>query len=225
MNRPFIHINCASTLDGKISRPDGSRLRISGPWDMERVHRLRAELGAILVGARTIISDDPKLTVKSELVPDPPPITKVVIDGRGRIPVSSRFLRTEGRSILVTSEESDIDWYEFMEKAIEEEGVDLELLKLEGNGTELDLREVMDHLFKMGISGLLVEGGSTIIWDLVRIGLFDRFTIYFGPMMVGGSGPSIMGGIGAMSPIPVRIEKIEDTPDGGFLVIMAKDGQ
>ncbi len=59
MERPYVHINFAMTLDGRLANPDGSRLRISCPMDMERVHRLRQELGAVLVGAGTIIADDP----------------------------------------------------------------------------------------------------------------------------------------------------------------------
>jgi riboflavin-specific deaminase-like protein len=225
MNRPFIHINCASTLDGKISKPDGSRLRISSKWDKERVHRLRNELGAILVGAGTIILDDPKLTVKKELVADPKGLDKIVIDGKGRIPVSSRFLRTEGRSIIVTSEECDREWYDGMNAVLEEDGVKLEIIQMKGRGTNLDLNEVLEHIYKIGITKLLVEGGSSIISEFVENELFDRFTVYFGPILIGGSGPTIMGGKGSMSPIQIRCENITKTPEGGFLVEMVNDRQ
>lgn len=226
MARPFIHINCASSLDGKIARPDGSRLRISGPWDMERVHRLRSDLGAILVGAGTIISDDPKLTIKEEYVPGAPPLEKIIIDGLGKVPLSSRSLRTEGRSIIITSHECDRQWHRSLKSVREEEGLDLEIVQLGSRGGKLDLEEAMEALYDLEVTGILVEGGSRTIWEFVELGLFDKFTIYYGPMLIGGSGPSIIGGMGFMeSPTSIKIEKIKRTPDGGILVEMSPNDQ
>jgi riboflavin-specific deaminase-like protein len=219
MDRPFIHINCASTLDGKIARPDGSRLRISGKWDMERVHRLRADLGAVMVGAGTVIHDDPKLMVKEEYVPEPPPLDKIVIDGKGRIPISSRFLRTRGRSIVVTSDTCDREWLGDLKRAGDNEGSDIEILQLEGKNGRIDPLEILNSVHGLDITGILVEGGSRIIWEFVELALFDRFTIYYGPMLIGGKGPTVMGGMGFMeAPTPVILNRIENTPDGGFLV-------
>jgi riboflavin biosynthesis pyrimidine reductase len=152
-------------------------------------------------------------------------MNKIVIDGKGRIPISSRFLRTEGRSIVITSEECGGEWYDGMRTVMEEEGLDLEILRINGTGHEMDLFEVMGQLRDLGITKLLVEGGSMIIYELVKNGLFDRFTIYFGPMLIGGSGPAIMGGDGLLSPFPVDLRRIEPTPDGGFLIEMVVDHQ
>ncbi|MGA1794129.1 MAG: RibD family protein [Thermoplasmatota archaeon] len=219
MERPWVHINCASTLDGKIARPDGSRLRISGPWDILRVHRLRAELGAILVGAGTITADDPKLRVKEEIVHDPPHLTKIVLDGTGKVPASSRFLRTGGRSVILTTEQCDPAWYETLLRTADKEGLDLEVVRMSGNDTRIDLQEALGALLERGVRKVLVEGGSETISEFVRCALFDRFTIYFGPIMIGGNGPTIMGGFGLPdSPLGMHIEKVEKTPDGGLLV-------
>ncbi len=221
MDRPFIHINCASTLDGKIARPDGSRLRISGPWDMKRVHQMRSELGAILVGAGTIIGDDPKLTVKDEYVPGAPSLNKIVIDGKGKIPVTSRFLRTKGRSIIVTSEGCDRTWLSELITAKEKEELELEIIELDGTDGRVDLQKMLKALHEMDIKKIMVEGGAQIIWEFVEQGLFDRFTIYYGPLLIGGKGPTVMDGIGFMKgAASIEIEKIVETPDGGFLVEM-----
>jgi len=219
MDRPWVHINCASTLDGKIARPDGSRLRISGPWDKERVHKLRAELSAILVGAGTIVADDPKLTVKEDIVRNPPPLTKIVLDGAGKVSASSRFLRTNGRSIILTSDLCDSSWYEMITRTADIEGLELEVVRLSGENGRIDIGEAMGVLWEKGVRKVLVEGGAETISEFVRSGILDRFTIYFGPIMMGGNGPTIMGGPGLPgSPFEIDIEKLEMTPDGGFLV-------
>ncbi|MGA1819478.1 MAG: RibD family protein [Thermoplasmatota archaeon] len=222
MERPWVHINCASTLDGKIARPDGSRIRISGPWDKERVHKLRAELGAILVGAGTIIADDPKLIVKEEFVKDPPPLTKIVVDGAGRVPPSSRFLRTGGGSIILTSDDCDPSWYKTMVRTAGAEDLDIRMVRMPAVEGRIDMGEALKLLWENGVRKVLVEGGSLIISEFVRTGLFDRFTIYFGPLMIGGHGPTIMGGGGFPEHLfPAEIKKAEITPDGGVLVEFA----
>ncbi|MGA1872522.1 MAG: RibD family protein [Thermoplasmatota archaeon] len=222
MDRPRVHINCASTLDGKISRPDGSRLRISGPWDIERVHRLRAEMGSILLGAGTVVTDDPKLTVKDSIVADARPLNKIVLDGAGRISAASKFLRTPGRSILVTSHECNPDWYDMIGGVAESEGLEMELMRIKGEGGRVDLSEALFEIRKMGIDSILVEGGASTIWEFVSAGLFDIFTVYYGPMLVGGSGPTVMGGAGFPDrPLEVEVVGCTPTPDGGVLVEFA----
>ncbi len=219
MERPYVHINCAASLDGKISKPDGSRLRISGEHDMERVHRLRSDMGAVLVGAGTVISDDPKLRVKEIFVPRPPPIFKIIMDGRGTIPTSSRFLRTPGRSIIATSKHCSQDWLKGIGSTIEEEELDAEVVRFPDVDGNFDPRTLLEELASRGITSLLVEGGSNIIWQFVSGELFDKMTIYFGPMMVGGAGPTIMGGEGHMQdPISVVVQEMLRSLDGGMLV-------
>jgi riboflavin biosynthesis pyrimidine reductase len=105
-----------------------------------------------------------------------------------------------------------------LERAREEEGLDLDLVVMEGDGTEIEIVKAMEALHELGVDRVLVEGGSRIIWEFVQNGLFDRFTIYFGAMFIGGSGPTIMGGEGAMDPIGIRIVRKEHTTDGGTLV-------
>ncbi len=213
MNRPYVHINCASTLDGRISRPDGLRLRISCEEDIRRVHQLRQEMGSILVGAGTMIADDPKLTVKSSILPHPKPLNKIVIDGKGRVPVGSRSFRTQGRSIVAVTEEADMDNVKELEAASKREEFDLEVLILEGDEGRLDLRDLLIKLKEMDVEAVLVEGGSSIIRQFVEKNLFDRFTIYYGPIVIGGRGPSIVDILEA-GPIALNIDKAEPLGEG-----------
>ena len=212
MKRPYIHVNCASTLDGRISRPDGSRLRISGIEDIKRVQRLRQELGSILVGAGTVIADDPKLTVKRSVVTDPRPLNKVVIDGKGSIPPSSRFMRTPGRSVIACTPFHDPGNLEEMERTIIEENLDVEILMIDGIEGRIDISNLLPVLHNLGMDSILVEGGSSIIRQFVENGLFDRLTIYYGPMIIGGDGPSIVDIL--QEPLRLRIESCEKLGEG-----------
>ncbi|MGA1821126.1 MAG: RibD family protein [Thermoplasmatota archaeon] len=218
MDRPYIHINCAASVDGKISRPDGSRLRISSEWDMRRVHRLRAEMGSILVGAGTIIMDDPKLTVKEEHSGRKVELNKIVLDGKGRIPATSGFLTTPGRSYVVTSESPNSIWLDSMrDLAGGDNGI--EIIEIPGEDGVIDVGKILEELKRIGIGSILVEGGSNIIWEFVSGGYFDKITIYFGPILVGGSGPGIASGDGfSGEPMGLVLTNTLITEEGGILV-------
>ncbi len=218
MIRPYVHLNCASTADGKLSFADGTRLRISGEWDMRRVHTLRQRYGAILVGAGTIIKDDPKLTVKGDYVHDPNPITKVILDGAGIVSPSSRFFRTPGPSVIFIGGEVDHMWTEEVLRMNEEMEGDITIIPFHTKDGLFPLDEVVSRLHHMGVDRLLVEGGPSTLWGFLNKGLWDRFTVYFGPMLVGGRGPGITGGMGTFDPLAIKLENIMKTEDGGVLL-------
>lgn len=191
---------------------------------MKRVHLLRAELGSIMVGAGTVLSDDPKLTVKEDHVQDPPELLKIVVDGKGRIPAESRFLRTPGQSFVVTGENCDKQWLDKLSRAIEDDELEAEIIILKDDEGMIELSLLMEELAGMGVEAVLVEGGSSMIWHIVSQGLADRMTIYYGPMMIGGQGPTIVGGEGSDGePIQLKIEKVEITEDGGMLVTLDRE--
>src|SRR3989337_878678 len=81
--RPRVIINAAMSVDGKIALPDGQAIRLSNDEDLQRVHQLRAQVDAIVVGIGTVLMDDPKLTVKRELASGRNPL-RVVVDSDGR---------------------------------------------------------------------------------------------------------------------------------------------
>lgn len=215
MKRPYVHVNCASTVDGKIALVDGRRLRISDRWDMERVHLLRRRLGSVLVGAGTVISDDPKLSARSTSSVGRIPVTKIVVDGRGRISPGSRFLKTEGRSLVVTSDWSENDWRD----SIRREGGEIVMIDPESENGNISIPRLLNVLKSMDVHGILVEGGSRIIWEFVSSGLFDRFTVYFGPLFLGGSGPTISSGPGFdKKPMELKLTSQVRSPEGGILL-------
>src|SRR5512135_3135778 len=108
MNRPFVFINVAMTADGKIDTFERKGAAISSPRDKERVDRLRASADAIMVGGKTLLGEDPKLTVKSEtlraervargLSPNP---VKVGVVTEANLKADSQFLNTGPAEIVI----------------------------------------------------------------------------------------------------------------------------
>jgi diaminohydroxyphosphoribosylaminopyrimidine deaminase / 5-amino-6-(5-phosphoribosylamino)uracil reductase len=86
--RPFVILKLAATMDGRIAAPDGSSRWITGPESRDDAHELRRMSDAVLVGAATVRSDDPELTVRTEPVPASQPLRVVL----GRVPAGSRVL-------------------------------------------------------------------------------------------------------------------------------------
>src|SRR5215207_4366298 len=108
MNRPFVFINVAMTADGKIDTFQRRGAAISSPRDKERVDRLRAKADAVMVGGRTLLDEDPKLTVKSEALRAervangrPPNPVKVGIVTQANLKADSKFLSAGPADIVI----------------------------------------------------------------------------------------------------------------------------
>jgi len=204
--RPRVIINAAMSVDGKIALSDGKAVRLSNDEDMRRVHRLRTEADAILVGVGTVLMDDPKLTVKAEYAKGRNPL-RVVLDTQGRTPEKAHVLDGTAPTLIVTSVDSD--------RAFPRAEV------LRCGKDEVDLVFLLDHLASRGIKTVLVEGGSTVIWSFLRHRLADELKVFISSRVLGGrSSPTIAGGQGTSSlenSIRLRLERSERLGDGVLL--------
>lgn len=204
--RPRVIINAAMSVDGKIALSDGKAVRLSNEEDLRRVHRLRAEVDAILVGVGTVLMDDPKLTVKPEYAKGRNPL-RVVLDSDGKTPRASHVLDGKAPTLIVTSEDST---REFQPAEVFRCGKD-----------EVDLVRLLDHLASRGIKSVLVEGGSAVISSFLRHRLADELKVFISSRVLGGqSAPTLAGGYGAKSfedSIPVRLDQMERLGDGVLL--------
>ncbi len=202
--RPFIHVNCAMSADGKIAGVDRTQVRISSEEDMVRVKALRKKYDAILVGVGTIIADDPHLTVKG-LDYDSNPV-RIVIDPHGRTPDDALVLNEAAPTIIVTTEgcRKDFDCEETIV-----------------TGKTIDLARLLEELAEdIGIESILVEGGGETIASFFREGLVDRYSVYVGGLIIGGrESPTPVDGEGWISGggIKLKLDSAEVLGDGAVL--------
>lgn len=221
MERPFVFINVAMTADGKIDTFERKGAAISSQRDKQRVDKLRAESDAVMVGGRTLLDEDPKLTVKSEalraervargLSPNP---VKVGVVSEANIKPDSIFLNAgPARIVIFTTYRTSKDGLAFLRS----HGVDIYVHDSE----KVDLSKALRTLKELGIQRLMVEGGATLNFELLKLRLVDELTAYVAPMIFGGeSAPTMAAGSGLerSAAIPLRLVSVEKEEDGGVLL-------
>ncbi len=221
MDRPFVFINIAMTADGKIDTFARKGAAISSQRDKERVDRLRAESDAVMVGGRTLLDEDPKLTVKSEVLRlertalglSPNPI-KVGIVSEASIGMDSDFLNAGQADIVIfTTRRTSKEQLALLKSR----GVDVYIYHSE----RVDLPDALATLKELGVNRLMVEGGSTLNFELIRLGLVDEITAYVAPLVFGGeSAPTMAAGSGLerSAAVPLKLTDVEKWEDGGVLL-------
>jgi 2,5-diamino-6-(ribosylamino)-4(3H)-pyrimidinone 5'-phosphate reductase len=194
-----VWVNCACSLDGRLAFAGGVRARLSSPEDLARVQRLRAASDGILVGVGTVLKDDPSLRVHWEEVggrrgSDP---TRIVVDGSGRTPPGARVLDGTMPTLVATSERSRRTYPPAVRTVVE-------------GASRVDLARLFERLPELGIRRLLVEGGAEILSSVLRGKLFHRLTVYYAPVVIGGSTapPMVAGGetAGPGDLVPLALE-------------------
>jgi len=221
MNRPFVFINVAMTADGKIDTFQRKGAAISSARDKERVDKLRAESDAVMVGGKTLLEEDPKLTVKSNLLRaeriarghTPNPI-KVGVVSEVKLKTHSKFLHEgDARIVIFTTSRTS-----------KEELASLRSQNMEvfvHDGERVDLSKMMHSLHKLGIKRLMVEGGATLNFELIRLGLVDEVSTFVAPMIFGGeNAPTMAAGSGVErgAAVPLKLVHVESWDDSGVLL-------
>ncbi len=174
--RPYVILNAAMTLDGKIATRTGSS-GISGKEDLIRVHKLRKEVDAIMVGINTVLADDPRLTVhKIDAKNEDNPV-RVVVDSKGRVPMDFRILNDEAPTIIAVSKNADPERIAELEKKVD---------VLKCGMDRVDLKSLMNELATGGIKTLMLEGGSTLNYSMLKNGLVDEVRVCVAPIIAGG---------------------------------------
>jgi GTP cyclohydrolase II len=185
--RPFVVLKYAQTLDGRIATSGGDSKWISGPQERRVSHALRAACDAVLVGAGTVLADDPRLTVR--MVPGASPI-RVVLDSTLRLPPGAQVFGPDAATIVLTSGRSDPG----RRVALRDRGVKVEVVADGPDG--VDLAAGLARLRSLGIRCLLVEGGSRVITSALRERLADRIVVAVAPLLL-GTGTDAVGDLGA----------------------------
>jgi diaminohydroxyphosphoribosylaminopyrimidine deaminase / 5-amino-6-(5-phosphoribosylamino)uracil reductase len=186
--RPFVHLKLAVSLDGKIATRTKDSRWVTGPESLQRVHELRHEHDAILIGIGTALVDDPLLTDRSTL-PRRRSLVRVVLDDRLELPSDSNLVSTAQQfPLLVVGNRA----------ANETRAKQLDQKKIEIISSEdRDIVALLEELGRRSISSVLVEGGSNVAGFFVDAGLINKATFFIAPKIVGGSkAPTAVGGEG-----------------------------
>lgn len=189
---PFVLLKTAMTLDGKIATGTGHSRWVTGDTARGKVHQLRGEFDAILVGVNTVLADNPALTCRlPEGGKDP---IRIILDSQARTPVDSRVITQESESFtyIVVTDKAPFNRIKELSSA----GAKIVRTALDIRG-RVDLRELLNKLGEMEITSLFVEGGAEVAASFLEARLIDKILTFIAPKIVGGTqAPGPVGGFG-----------------------------
>jgi len=215
LNRPNVIINSAMSADGKISSFERGQVSISGPEDRSRVDLLRAESDAVMVGVGTVLADDPSLRVKSADLREarrekgwPEDPLRIIADSRARTPSYARVL---GPGCIVAVTDSA------PQERLDRLSSNCEIIVC--GRDKVDLTGLFSRLFDRGVKRLMVEGGATLNWSLLKLGLVDELYVYMGAMLIGGeNAPTLVDGPGFKEHFPrLTLRDVQRLDEGVLL--------
>ena len=167
--RPYIILKWAQSADGFIAPPQGRRVMLSSPVSQRLVHRWRTEEGSILVGYRTALLDNPRLTAR--LWDGPQPL-RVVLDRDGSLPLSHHLLDSEAPTWIVSQKRFT-------------NNIPMHARLLETAFNDALFPTMLQELTAANISSLIIEGGASTLDGFIRARLWDEARVFFTPIALG----------------------------------------
>jgi diaminohydroxyphosphoribosylaminopyrimidine deaminase/5-amino-6-(5-phosphoribosylamino)uracil reductase len=179
--RPFVIVKCATTLDGRIATKTGDSKWVTGQESRKFVHRLRHAYDAIMVGIDTVKKDDPSLTARPDNMPGADPI-RVILDTELSISEDAKVLRLDSDcdTIIITGNLVSSD------KKVRIENKGVKVIEAPVKNGLIDFDPLMDQLGALGITSLLIEGGSRVIASALAAGVVDKIAFFYAPKILGG---------------------------------------
>ncbi|HET9298160.1 MAG TPA: bifunctional diaminohydroxyphosphoribosylaminopyrimidine deaminase/5-amino-6-(5-phosphoribosylamino)uracil reductase RibD [Candidatus Binatia bacterium] len=186
---PFVTLKLAASLDGKIATATGDARWISCEESRATVHLLRNKYDAVVVGAGTIITDNPQLTCRISGGRDP---WRIILDARLRIPLNAEFLRRRGndKNIIVTSDTAPVGKI----RALENLGATV--WRLPARDGAVRWLPLLRKLAKIGIASVLIEGGATTAAGALKEKMVDKMLLFYAPKLLGGDGRYMIDSLG-----------------------------
>ncbi len=188
--RPFVILKLAASLDGRIATAKGASKWITGERARRHVHRLRSRVDAVMVGAGTVRADDPSLTVRLDDSPARNPARVVVDSALGISPRAKVFsARAQARVIVATTPRASAK----NERRVAATGATV--VRVRARRGRVDLAALLARLAKLGITSVLVEGGSELATALWRAQLVDKLMLFLAPCILGGDAVPAFGAL------------------------------
>ena len=208
--RPFVFINVAVSADGKMDTFQRKSSSISSAEDKARVMRLRAEADAVMVGGKTLLGESPKLTVKDPALraeriakdlPENP--MKVGVVSRANLKTDGDFLTAgPARRVIFTTTQTPPEQINILSNL----GVEVHIL----GEKRVDLIKALETLHQLRVRRLMVEGGGTLNFELLRLGLVDELSVYVAPKIFGGgSAPTMADGDGLIESAGINLKLVD----------------
>jgi diaminohydroxyphosphoribosylaminopyrimidine deaminase/5-amino-6-(5-phosphoribosylamino)uracil reductase len=206
LNRPFFHFiqtglpyvtaKFGMSLDGKIATCTGQSQWITNEPARQQGHALRQMSDALIVGAQTVINDDPLLTTRWAAVPASQwrnPV-RVVVDSTGRVPSSARVFQTRPGEKTVLATTSAMA--QTKGQQLTQQGVEVWVVPAGADG-RVCLPTLLRQMGQRGWLSVMAEGGGTLLGSLVEQKLINRVWAFMAPLLIGGQdAPSPVGGAG-----------------------------
>lgn len=214
---PFVTAKFAMSLDGKIATRSGDSRWISSDAARKYVHYLRYATDAIMVGANTIIIDDPHLTSRCGSTGGTArkqPL-RVIVDEKGRTPLTARVFSEPGETLLALGRSVTPD----KARAFTESGI--EVLQLPSEEERVDLESLFKALGERGITSVLVEGGGILLGSLFDHRLVDKVIAVIAPIIIGGEeAKAAVAGKGVDKVVDsIKLQRVEvEKLDGDLMV-------
>jgi diaminohydroxyphosphoribosylaminopyrimidine deaminase/5-amino-6-(5-phosphoribosylamino)uracil reductase len=182
LNRPWVTLKAATSLDGRMALPSGESKWITGETARGWAHLMRAEHDAVLVGVGTILADDPELTVRHTCGKSP---LRIILDTNLTSPPNARVLK-EGCLILTGCGDAG------KKRALERLGAEVCVVPIQR--ARIDLRAALEELARRGVQSVMVEGGARVIAAFVERELCDSLVLFMAGCLM-GQGPGLGEGL------------------------------
>ena len=218
--RPFVTLKLATSLDGRIAAAGGDARWISSPESRALVHRWRREADAVMVGAATVIADDPRLTCRIAGGRDP---VRVIIDGRLRTPATATIFRQRSAAptLIVTTAANRARAERLYLNRRRGSGA-VEIIAAKSIGHKLDLTALMREFGGRGWSRILLEGGAHLAGAALAAGIVDRLAFFIAPLVLGCGLPAVEGLLARKVRGAVRLTGLRANAIGADLLVEAE---
>lgn len=179
--RPFVIAKWAMSLDGKTISHADDATKISGSNSLTDTHYTRTAVDAILVGANTVLADDPALTTRLTAFTEARQPIRIILTTQGGLPVTAKIFdpTLPGKTWIATTEAADRAWCDTMRAR----GIEVLVLP-QNRHQKVSSPDLLAVLGERGISSLLVEGGMTVHHDFFRENLVDEVQVYVAPVVI-----------------------------------------